>query len=68
MSTPTPSTPTPSTTWYDLIEGHVAGITLRAECSCGWVSGRVLNVANALAEHAAHVHVVGGLADGHSEP
>ena len=35
---------------------------LHAECSCGWVGGRVKSHVDALAEHAAHVHVVLGLA------
>jgi hypothetical protein len=54
--------------WFDLINGHVATITMRAECSCGWNSDQSTKVSDAMAEHAAHVHVVGGLADGYSEP
>lgn len=36
---------------------------LHAECSCGdWTGAPVYSTAEALADHAAHVHVVAGLA------
>jgi hypothetical protein len=35
---------------------------LHAQCSCGWVGGLVKDRREALADHAAHVHVVLGWA------
>ena len=38
-----------------------------AECSCGWIGEKVATRRQALADHAAHVHVVAGLAIGEGE-